>query len=108
MRDKKLVLLHGTLKKPPFSEEAQDETGYFLRQLQQGKMLSMPHSRPMPSIGPRCHELRIRDHDINWRIVYRIDSDTILVADVFAKKTEATPENVIDSCRKRLADYDNE
>lgn len=108
MRDKKLVLLHGTLKQPPLSEEAQNEAGYFLRQLQQGKMLSMPHSRPMPSIGPRCHELRIRDRDLYWRIVYRTDSDTLLVADVFAKKTETTPENVLDSCRKRLADYNSE
>ncbi len=106
MRDKKLFLLHGVIKSPPFSEEAQEETGYYLRQLQQGKMLSMPHSRPMPSVGARCHELRIRDRDFYWRVMYRIDNDAILVAGIFPKKTEATPANIINNCRKRLADYD--
>jgi phage-related protein len=31
----------------------------------------MPHSRPMPDIGERCHELRIVDVDATWRIIYR-------------------------------------
>ncbi len=47
----------------------------------------MPHSRPMPSIGPRCHELRIQDQSKTWRIVYRRDSDAIVIAEVFAKTT---------------------
>ena len=108
MADKELFLLHGAIRNPPFSEEAQDETGYLLRQLQQGKSLSLPHSRPMPTLGARCHELRIRDQDFHWRIIYRIDTDVILVADVFPKKTETTPANVIANCRKRFADYDKE
>ena len=106
MEDKKLFLLHGVINSPPFSEEAQDETGYLLRRLPQGKMLSMPHSRPMPSVGARCHELRIRDRDFYWRIMYRIDDDAILVAEIDPKKTEATPASIINNCRRRLADYD--
>ena len=51
----------------------------------------MPHSRPMPNIGPRCHELRINDEKKRWRIVYRIDDDAIVVLDVFEKKTQKTP-----------------
>ena len=47
----------------------------------------MPHSRPMASIGPHCHELRIRDEDRTWRIVYRLDPGRLLVAGVFAKNT---------------------
>jgi len=106
MEDKELFLLHGEIKSPPFSREAQDEVGFLLRLLQQGEMLSLPHSRPMPSIGPRCHELRVRDESANWRIIYRIDEDTILVAEVFPKKTEQTPPAVISNCRKRFSDYD--
>ena len=108
MEDKGMFFLHGEIKSPPFSEKAQNEIGFLLRLLQKGEMLSLPHSRPMPSIGPGCHELRVRDGDANWRIIYRIDDDAILVAEVFPKKTQKTPLSVISNCRKRLSDYDAE
>ena len=50
--------------------------------------------------------MRIVDADKTWRIVYRIDADAVLIADVFAKKTQATPKAVIDTCKKRLRSYD--
>ena len=78
-----------------------------LRRLQMGELIGMPSSRPMPTIGPRCHELRVRDENENWRIMYRIDDDAIVILAVFAKKTRETPKSVIESCRKRLADYDS-
>jgi phage-related protein len=106
--DKPLVWLHGEVKTPPFSQEARIETGVLLRRLQQGENLGLPHSRPMPSIGGHCHELRIRDTDRNWRIVYRIDDDAILILEVFGKTTRITPNNVIDNCKKRLSKYDND
>ena len=68
----------------------------------------MPHSRPMPSIGKGCHELRINDVDGTWRIVYRIDTDAILILEVFDKKTNRTPVKVIDICKKRLRMCDSE
>jgi len=61
----------------------------------------------MPSIGARCHELRINDTSGNWRLVYRIDSDAIVIVEVFSKKTQATPKAVVDVCRKRLKEYDH-
>jgi len=81
------------------------EVGYSLRALQRGDNLSMPLSRPMPSIGPRCHELRIVDERIDWRIVYRIDTDAIVIMEVFEKKTRSTPRQVIEICKRRLKDY---
>jgi phage-related protein len=60
----------------------------------------------MPSIGARCHELRIQDADSTWRIVYRVDRDAVIIAEVFAKKTQATPTSVINACRGRLRGYD--
>ena len=89
------------------SREARIEAGYLLRRLQRGEKLSMPHSRPMPGLGRRCHELRIRDASINWRVVYRIDQDAIVILDVFGKKTQTTPQVVIENCRKRLKEYDD-
>ena len=67
----------------------------------------MPQSRPMPSIGPRCHELRVNDTDTTWRLIYRIDPDAIVVVEVFAKKTQKTPKDVIQACKKRLKEYDD-
>ncbi|MGB6045386.1 MAG: type II toxin-antitoxin system RelE/ParE family toxin [Pirellulales bacterium] len=104
--DRPLVWLEGEIKTPPFSTEARIEVGTLLRRLQQGENIGMPHSRPMPSIGARCHELRVRDQDQNWRIMYRIDSDAIVIVEVFAKKTGATPKKVIDKCKARLRAYD--
>lgn len=104
--DKALVILHGDIKTPPMSEDARKETGYLLRLLQQGEMLSLPHSRPMPSIGTSCHELRINDENQTWRIIYRIDPDAIVIVEVFSKKTESTPKHIIDSCKQRLSFYD--
>ena len=102
---KPLVWLHGEIKTPPFSKEARVEAGVLLRRLQDGEPLSMPHSRPMPSIGSRCHELRVGDKDHNWRIFYRIDVDAIVIAEVLEKKTARTPATVIERCRKRLQGY---
>lgn len=60
----------------------------------------------MPSIGARCHELRIDDLDVTWRVVYRIDDDAIVIADVFSKKSPQTPKSAIALCRKRFREYD--
>lgn len=107
-QDKPLVWLHGEVKTPPFNQSARIEAGVLLRRLQQGESLEMPHSRPMSSIGAHCHELRIRDEDKNWRIIYRIDEDAILILEVFHKTTRATPVSVIDNCKRRLSKYDND
>ena len=103
---KPLAILHGKVKTPPMSREARIEAGYLLRLLQRGDSLGMPHSRPMPVIGVRCHELRVIDRDKTWRLVYRVDSDAIVIADIFEKKTQKTPKSVIEACKRRLRDYD--
>jgi phage-related protein len=105
--DKPLVWLHGEIKSPPFSKTARIEAGFLLRRLQVGEKLGLPWSRPMPSIGNRCHELRINDENLNWRIIYRIDTDAIVIFDVFQKQTQRTPQNVIERCKKRIQMYDN-
>jgi phage-related protein len=88
------------------SAAARVEAGVLLRRLQAGELVSMPHSRPMPAIGPRCHELRINDRDHTWRVMYRIDPDAIVILEVFGKKTGTTPAAVLAACRARAARYD--
>jgi phage-related protein len=104
--DKDVVWLHGEIKTSPFSAEARIEAGCLLRRLQRGESLALPHSRPLPVVGARCHELRVKDKGAAWRIVYRVDSDAVIVAEVFAKKTRTTPQEVIAVCQRRLRRYD--
>ena len=106
MNDKPLVWLHSEVKSPPFPRPARLEAGVLLRKLQRGDALSLPHARPMPSVGPQCHELRVNDENKTWRIIYRIDPDAIVICAVFEKKTPRTPKSVIDVCQQRLRRYD--
>jgi len=105
--EKPLVWLQNEIKTPPFSKSARLEAGFLLRKLQLGETLSMPHSRPMSSIASRCHELRITDKNLIWRIIYRIDPDAILILHVFDKKTNQTPKQVIALCKQRIKLYDS-
>jgi phage-related protein len=61
----------------------------------------------MPSLGPRCHELRVRDGSIQWRILLRTDTDAILILEVFAKKTARAPKGILEACRQRMKRYDD-
>jgi len=104
-QDKPLVWMHGEITTPPFSANARIEAGYLLRQVQKGIKLSLPQSRPMPSIGVRCHELRINDENLTWRIIYRIYTDAILILEVFEKKTSKTPKSILEICKQRIKLY---
>jgi len=107
-KDKPLVWLHGEVRTPPFSSSARLEAGFLLRRLQRGDKLQLPQSRPMPNIGKSCHELRINDENLIWRIIYRIYADAIVILEVFDKKTKQTPKYIIDVCKDRIKVYDNE
>ena len=78
MKDKPLRWVHGEVKTPPMSMEARREIGMLLRDLQEGELLALPHSRPMPGIAARCHELRVTDAGHVWRLIYRVDEQAIL------------------------------
>lgn len=102
---KPLVWLYTEVKTPPFSRAARVEAGTLLRRLQNGEQIDMPISRPMPDVGTRCHELRVDDGDVTFRILYHIAPDAIVILDVFQKRTRATPKHVLDKARKRLRLY---
>ncbi len=96
--DKPLIWMHGEVRTPPFTPSARLEAGLLLRRLQRSESHGLPASRPLPSIGVRCHELRIRDEGKNWRIIYRIDSDALVIVEVFHKTTREIPKIVIENC----------
>lgn len=102
---KPVVWLHGEVKTPPFTAEGRREAGYLLRLLQEGESVGMPQAEPLPILGRRCGALRVRDGGHNWRIVYRLDADAVLVVDVYPKKTRTIPQEVINLCKKLLKDY---
>lgn len=104
--DKEIIWIHGEIQAPPMTVEGRREAGFLLRKLQQGELLSLPQSRPMPSIGARCHELRITEAGATWRVIYRIDDDAIVILEVFSKKDRKTPQLVIDNCKARIRSYD--
>jgi len=104
--DRPLVWLRAEVRTPPFSRAARLEAGHLLRLLQEGVTLGLPESRPMPTLGPRCHELRISDATISWRIIYRVDAEAVVVVDVFAKDSPRTPRRILERCRRRLRQYD--
>lgn len=103
---KPVFWLSGEIRTPPFSDGARVEAGNLLRLIQEGESIGMPLSRPMPSVGARCHELRVRDANRNWRVIYRIDADFILIVAVFSKTTRKTPGPIVAACKSRLRSYD--
>lgn len=88
------------------SAAARNAVGRLLRRLQEGESLGMPRSRPMPSIGAQIHELRVNDESQTWRVIYRVDAEEIVVAEIFSKKVQQTPSAVIATCKARYVRYD--
>jgi phage-related protein len=103
---KPLAWLHGEVKTPPFSRAARLEAGELLRRLQEGESLGLPHSRPMPDIGPGCHELRVADEKTAHRLFYAVRPDAIVILGVVTKKSRTTPGSILKSCSARLRRFE--
>ena len=101
----KLVKVHDKAREDirSFPKVVKKDIGELLFKLQLGVSLGMPESRPMPSLHPGAHELRIRDSDGTYRVFYYLKCEAgILVFHAFTKKTQKTPLNEIVLGRKRL------
>ena len=74
-----------------FPKAVKKDIGELLFKLQLGVLLGMPESRPMPSLHPGAHELRIRDSAGISRVFYYLKCEAgILVFHAFTKKTQKT------------------
>lgn len=86
-----------------FPDEVRGDLADALARLDAGQTLRMPLSRPMPSIGPGAHELRLKDRAAAYRVVYAVVRGGIIhVIHGFKKKTPATARSNIEIARKRL------
>ena len=86
-----------------FPEGVRRELGKVIFDLQKGEKISMPLSRPMPSVAAGVEELRVKDHSGAYRVFYYLRlTDSVLIFHAFAKKTRKTPTREIALARKRL------
>ena len=59
----------------------------------------------MNSIGPGVREIRIRDHEGAYRIIYVANfAETVYVLHAFQKKTDDTPQRDLQLARRRLSE----
>ena len=86
-----------------FPEEVRGDLADALARLEAALNLSMPLSRPMPSIAPGAHELRFRDRSGIYRVVYWIRrQNEIWLVHAFKKKTQQTPSLNIEVAKQRI------
>jgi phage-related protein len=84
-------------------DDVREDLADAIARLERGHTLSMPLSRPMPSIGPGVHELRLKDRSGIYRVIYYLaGAGSIWFVHAFQKKTEKTSPHDIDVARERL------
>jgi phage-related protein len=48
----------------------------------------------------------VADGKMDWRLIYRLDADAVIILEVFSKKTQRTPAAVLKTCKERMRRYD--
>ncbi len=86
-----------------FPQDIREDLTDMLARLDAGLMLSMPMSRPMPSVGRKIYELRLKDRSGIYRVIYMlVRQGDIWLVHAFKKKTQQTPKQNIDLAKKRM------
>jgi phage-related protein len=86
-----------------FPTDVRRELGKAIFDLQAGVKLTMPLSRPMPSVAVGVHELRIKERAGTYRVFYYTKlADSVLIFHAFAKKTQKTPQHEVVLAQQRL------
>jgi phage-related protein len=89
-------------------DDIREKVGKAVSDLQSGRILSMPLSRPMPIVALGVWELRIRGPAGQYRLFYWPKHATkVLVFHAFMKKTQHTPDHETKLGRKRLREMRN-
>ncbi len=83
-----------------FPETARRSAGYELFMVQVGR--DPADFKPMPSVGPGSHEIRIRDEAGAYRVIYVAKfKDAVYVLHAFQKKTRKTRQADMDLAAAR-------
>ncbi|MGY4696658.1 type II toxin-antitoxin system RelE/ParE family toxin [Xylella fastidiosa subsp. sandyi] len=90
-----------------FPVSVRREAGYQLHQVQNGR--DADDWKPMPTVGRGVREIRIRDVDGAFRVIYVATlPEAVYVLHCFQKKTEKTTKGDLDVAAKRYRDLFNE
>jgi phage-related protein len=85
-----------------FPDDAKRDAGYQLDRVQHG--LQPDDFKPMPTIGKGVEEIRVRDDNGTFRVIYTARlADAVYVLHAFQKKTQATSKRDIDLAKQRFA-----
>jgi len=86
-----------------FPNEARHDCGYQIDLLQRGQQ---PNDfKPMPSIGKGVEEIRVREADGAFRVIYTARlAEAIFVLHTFQKKSQATSKTDIKIAKLRFAE----
>jgi phage-related protein len=83
-----------------FAIAARRKAGFQLYQIQEGR--DPDDWKPMSSIGPGVREIRIREEDGTFRVIYFANlADAVYVLHCFQKKTRKTRSDDIDLASRR-------
>jgi phage-related protein len=86
-----------------FPEDARQDAGYALDQVQRGKQPS--DFKPMAAVGKGVEELRVWDEAGTYRVIYLARlKDAVYVLHAFQKKTQATSKQDIEIAKTRYAE----
>jgi len=100
---KRAIFMGDTLERiRKFPQKAQSEAGYEIYRVQVG--LEPKDWKPLKTVGPGVREIRIRDDNGAFRVIYVANfADTVYVLHAFKKKTQATAKRELDLASRRLA-----
>jgi phage-related protein len=86
-----------------FPEDARQDAGYALDQVQRGKQPS--DFKPMAVVGKGVEELRVWDDAGTYRVIYLARlKDAVYVLHAFQKKTRATSKQDIEIAKTRYTE----
>ena len=99
---KSIVFLGDSLARlRDFPDEARSTAGYQLREVQKGR--DPADWKPMKTVGAGVREIRIREEEGAFRVIYLANmGDQVVVLHAFQKKTQQTAQKDIDLAASRL------
>ena len=88
-----------------FPESVQKDLYEIIEKLKNGLWPSMPVARKLHTIGKGVFELRLRDKDGIYRVIYIIlETRDVFLVHAFQKKSQKTPLKSLRLAKKRMED----